>query len=617
MAFLGAVAALLAAAGIAIVAAAAGLQLLLILHHAMNRASERLLLGAALGVIAIEIGFFLAQALRPARIACAAVVALAATFGARQFAEVYRIAATIFRDVWKSPSERGLLMLTLLVLLWQGIAATAPLTGSDALNYHFAAPLAVLRNGFQPDFSLTQGFLTGQGHTLIFAGLALRSDRLALALLFMGGVLAAAASACLAHEWVSRRVAWLVSLTFLLTPVVFWQMTSAGAPDLWMAFFAVVAVFCIARMDTDSSVAMALTCGFLAGAIAGAKYTGCILAVVLLGYVAWQARSLRRSLWFIAGALGVGIWPYARNWMWTGDPVFPFAMRWLHPQGVNAFALQALRADTGVAAHRSFWQLAKFPFFAAIDASQLGFWQFFGPLCLMFLPFFLFLIKRTPAWRATAVLWIAGSLEIGLSSGMTRFLLPLFPIALAAAFGGAAALRNAGGRASRAFVALSTGGFLIFGFGGMLVYTRPAVAAAVGRIEREDYLAQRVPNYELSSFVNQTLAEEHSDQRVLIFFRHLYYVRVPYVYGEPAGSWSVDPAVLRDAQSWQRFFREQRIAWVLRAPEYPKRLAPALLELESESVLVPFAEREVSDFDGNRLQGQRKIFRATLLAVKQ
>jgi hypothetical protein len=32
---------------------------------------------------------------------------------------------------------------------------------------------------------------------------------------------------------------------------------------------------------------------------------------------------------------------------------------------------------------------------------------------------------------------------------------------------------------------------------------------------------------------------------------------------------------------------------------------------------VPFAEREVSDFDGNRLQGQRKIFRATLLAVKQ
>ncbi len=605
MAFLGAVAALLAAAGIAIVAAAAGLQLLRMLHLTINRALERLLLGAALGVIAMEIGFFLAQALHSARIACAAVVALAATFGARQFAEVYRIAATIFRDVWKSPSERGLLVLTLLILLWQGIAATAPLTGSDALNYHFAAPLTVLRNGFHPDFSLTQGFLTGQGHALIFAGLALGSERLGLALLFLGGVLAAAAGACLAREWVSRRVAWLVALTFLLTPVVFWQMTSAGAPDLWMAFFAVVAVFCIGRMDTGSSVARALICGFLAGAIAGAKYSGCILAVVFLGYVAWQARSPRRTLWFIAGALGAGIWPYARNWMWTGDPVFPFAMRWLHPQGVNAFALQALRADAGVEAHRSFWQLAKFPFFAAIDALHLGFWQFFGPLCLMFLPFFLFLVRRTPAWRATAVLWIAGSLGIGLSSGMTRFLLPLFPIALAAAFAGAAALWNVGGRASRAFVALSIGGFLIFGFGGMLVYTRSAVAAAVGAIEREDYLAQRVPNYELSSFVNQALAEEHSDQRVLIFFRHLYYVRVPYVYGEPTGSWSVG------------FFREQRIAWVLRAPEYPKKLAPALLELESENVLAPFAEREVSDFDGNRLQGQRKIFRATLLAVKQ
>ena len=617
MAFLAAVAALLTAAGIAFAATAAGLQLFRILHLAINRASERLLLSAALGVIALEIGFFLAQALPPARIACAVVVALTATFGARQFAEVYRIAATIFRDVWKSSSERALLLLTLVIVLWQGIAATAPLTGSDALNYHFTAPLTVLRKGFHPDFSLTHGFLTGQGHTLIFAGLSLGSERLALALLFMGGVLAAAASACLAREWVSRRVAWLVSLTFLLTPVVFWQMTSAGTSDLWMAFFEVVAVFCISRMDTDSSIAMALTCGFLAGAIAGAKYTGCILAAILLGYVAWQARSPRRTLWFIVGALGAGIWPYARNWMWTGDLVFPFAMRWLHPLGVNAFALQALRDDTGVTAHRSFWQLVKFPFFAAIDASHLGFWQFFGPLCLMFLPFFLFLIRRTPAWRGTAVLWIVGSLGIGLSSGMTRFLLPLYPIALAAAFGAASALWNVGGRGSRAFLALSTGGFLLFGFGGMLVYTRPAVAAAVGGIEREDYLAQRAPNYELSSFVNQALAEEDSDQRVLIFFRHLYYVRRPYVYGEPTGSWSVDPAVLHDAQSWQRFFREQRIAWVLRAPEYPKILAPALLELESQRVLVPFVEKEVSDFDGNRQQGQRKIFRATLLAVKQ
>jgi len=102
MAFLGAVAALLVAASIVIVSTAAGLQLLRILRLAINRVSERLLLGAALGVIAMEIGFFLAQALRPARIACAAVVVFAAAFGARQLAEVYRTAATISREAWKS-----------------------------------------------------------------------------------------------------------------------------------------------------------------------------------------------------------------------------------------------------------------------------------------------------------------------------------------------------------------------------------------------------------------------------------------------------------------------------------------------------------------------------------
>lgn len=85
----------------------------------------------------------------------------------------------------------------------EALCAVAPLTGSDALHYHFAAPLLSLRAGYQPNFFLPHSFLTGQNHLFILTGLAFGSEKFALGLLFLGGVLAAAASFCLAKQWAS------------------------------------------------------------------------------------------------------------------------------------------------------------------------------------------------------------------------------------------------------------------------------------------------------------------------------------------------------------------------------------------------------------------------------
>src|SRR5260370_33654823 len=97
----------------------------------------------------------------------------------------------------------------------------APLTGSDALHYHFTAPLLTLRNGFAPNFNLANSFFTGQGHLLILTGLALGSEIFSLALIFLGGVLPASAGDCVALMLVSRGWAWLCDLGHLLTPVAF------------------------------------------------------------------------------------------------------------------------------------------------------------------------------------------------------------------------------------------------------------------------------------------------------------------------------------------------------------------------------------------------------------
>ena len=284
------------------------------------------------------------------------------------------------------------------VLILEGLAATAPVTGSDALHYHFTTPSLILASGFHPNFFLSHSFLCGQSHLLILAGLALGSSRIAMGLLFLGGVFAMLASVCLARLFMDRTWSWVVALVFLLTPVVFWQISLSGAPDLWMAFFATIGVLAIVRSRDFSQIPMAVVIGALAGGVAGTKYTGCMVAASLAVAYFWRVRSDLgapfKALIFLATAALAGTWPYLRNLLWTGDPVFPFLTKQLFPNKVNAFTLASYLADTGAGQHKTVWFIVKSIVFAGIDPAHLGFWQYFGPMVLVFSPLLVFEIGR-------------------------------------------------------------------------------------------------------------------------------------------------------------------------------------------------------------------------------
>jgi 4-amino-4-deoxy-L-arabinose transferase-like glycosyltransferase len=451
---------------------------------------------------------------------------------------------------------------------------------------------------------------------LILAGLALGSEKLSLGLIFLGGVLAAAAGACLTRKWASREWAWLSALTFLLTPVVFWQISASGAPDAWAAFFAATAVLVVARTRGDQRLGLALLAGILAGAIAGTKYTGCIIAASLALAFLWEARSARRLAVFLCGALGAGIWPYLRNALWTGDPVFPFLLHWFAPTQMNAYALASIMGDTGAATPRNLWQVAKFPFFAAVDLSHAGFWQFLGPLCLAFAPLVIWAARNISLWRTALIVWLVSSIGIGATSGMLRFVLPILPVALGMVFAGVAALCASEWRIARSVSIASISLFLLLGAGGLVVYERSAAAAAIGLTERETYLKQRAPDYGKTQFVNETLEGKGSEGKALVFFRHVYYLRVPFLYGDPAASWSIDPEKLQTPEAWRTFFHAKNIRWVVRAPDYPPAIAGALGQLEATGELEFFAQGKVSDFEGQRILGVRKTQPIFILRVK-
>jgi hypothetical protein len=616
MALATSLAALAATAIFAFIAAAFGHQLLRKMRIEFSSDLEHLLICEAIGVICFEILIFVVQLSGHIRAGVIAVCALITLLSIREFESVR---TKLFRSLQSafigSAFERSLAALAGTILFLQGFAAMAPLTGSDALHYHFTVPLLVLKTGFHPNFFLSHSFFTGQSHLLILAGLTMGGTQLGMGFLFLGGALTAMAAACLARRWTTRSWSLIVAVLFLLTPVVFWQLSAAGAPDIWMAFFATMSVLVISRSTEFSRFSGALLAGALAGGVAGAKYTGCFIALSIAIAYFWENRSLRGASIFLFSSVAAGIWPYARNLFWAGDPFFPFLLARISPGKVNAFTLASYLADTGASAQKSIHQFLTFPFFAWIDPLHTGFWEFFGPLALVFVPLILISIRNTPLWRAALTVWIVSALGIGATSAMTRFLLPVFPIALAVAISSFAAFVSGAKRLVRFLGFATIASFMAMGSAGLLLYDRQAIAVAAGFTSKEDYQRQRAPDYQRVEFINRTLEGAKESGNVLVFLRHGYYLRVPFIYGDPAASWATDPQKLQTPDELMLFLNAQNIRWVARSPEYPETLAAAFNELERQGKLVPIARSEISDFQGMRISGDREVSSITILKV--
>jgi hypothetical protein len=453
-------------------------------------------------------------------------------------------------------------------------------------------------------------------HQLILAGLALGSEKLALGWIFLGGAAAAFAVMQLTHLWVNGVWPWIAAFAFLLSRVVLWQAAGSGAPDIWMTFFVVLAVLAILRARKSAWWGAVALAGLFVGMVAGGKYTGLSLAALLGVLFLLEVRRLKSIVPFGFTAVVAGCWPYLRNWFWSGDAFFPFLMTRLYPGCVNAFTLASYRANTGAAGHYGLWQVLKFPVFAGMDPAHNGFWHMFGPLVLCLAPLTFCAIRNTPLWRIVVGVWIPGALLIGANSGMTRFLLPLYGIALAASIAGAALCRP-DWRVARVAAHWSIATALVLGFVGLCFYDSEPWRASAGLVSREDYLRDNSPDYTRQEFVNAQLAGWEVEGKALVFFRHVYYLRVPYLDGNPASSWAIDPERLQTDEAWLQLFHENRIRWVVKDEQYPSPIRASLMRLEAEGVLIPCASQSIEIREGNVIRGKPGKELITLECLKE
>jgi hypothetical protein len=551
-----------------------------------------------------------------------ALVAVAAWRGWRGFGDwaAFELTRIRFRLRGSSLANRTTLAILALTISLEALVSLAPLTGSDAMHYHFTVPLLEMGTPLRPIFWLTHSFLVEQAHLLISLGMALGDARISLGLIFLGGLLTAAVLFAIARELASFDWALVATAVFLISPMVFWQITTSGSPDIWMSFYTGLAVLAANRGIQRKQLKLLLLAGFYAGAAAGVKYTGWVVPFAICAYLLLARRSLKLVFTCSLLSVAAGALVQVRNLIWTGDPFFPFLMPRLAPASVNAFALRGLIVDTRSSAYSvHIMHLLSFPFAMALDGNKYGLGQYFGPLVLAFAPLLVLARWKTHTARLAGVVWAVMLASNALSSQMGRFLLPAFILALALVFSGLEEAVRRGwkiaGCAGMATLVL----FLIFAGASDLAYARDFLPVVFGRENKEAFLERMAPEYRFASFINESLASKAHDGNgnAMVFLRHLYYLRVPYVYGEPAFSWAVDPAKCNTPEGLLGVLHELHVKWVVKEPNYPAPLEKSFTRLEAEQKLVPIESSDLETLTGtSRIYRQSQTVRVTVLELK-
>lgn len=579
---------------------------------------ERLIVCMAVGILTFEILIFLVQLTQHIRFGIwtlSGLLLIILTAHAKSVWEGSTRAFRTARDL--SRPARLILLFIAIVAFVELLISMAPVTGSDALHYHFAVQKQILEHGFHPIFSNSHSFLCGQHHLLILVGLAFGSDRLAMGFIFLGGVLTAAALISLAYDWSSQKISAAFGLLFLLTPVVFWQMASSGAPDIFMAFLTCTGLLVLRQEYRAHCWRRVVLAGFLVGGAAGAKYTGILVVVAFAVALVIEFHSMSQMAFFVAGSLLSGIWPYLRNLVWTGNPVFPFLSPVLSPHLVTTVALANLASDTGRSSVHHLAQLFPFAFLAAAQNGRAGLWDFFGPTVLALAPLLLLSVEKKRGLRLAVLVWLFYSTGVFFASGLPRFLLPVFPIALSCVAAGAeSAFHQSFTMVRRTAIGLLTL-MMISGAVGLAVYARKPVLSAVGIVSKNKYLRQTSQDYEVAEAVNHLLSGELRSRRVLVFIRHTYYLRVPFMNGDPATSFEIDTTKLRTSRDWHEFFDKENVGYVVRSPIYPASIATALTEMENHGDLICVAETEVRNLQGMRVDQKSSTVQVLVFAVNR
>lgn len=271
--------------------------------------------------------------------------------------------ARLLREAWTSreplgPLEKCITALLLALLLLSLLRALTPPTDYDGLMYHLTAPQTFLREHRLVSFDHNPGANFPATTEMLYAiALGLGSPMAAKVLHLSFGLLTTLALFCLARHFLGREAAWL-SIAVLWSIPVFVTEAGWAYVDLAWTFYETLAIFAFLlwtqRLNRGWLIFSALFMGFALGTKYVALY-GFLLLVVAIATVGWVAH--RRGLQGVAkdlllfgvvSGLVASPW-YLKNWLWLGNPIYPFFIGGLNygPHQVEATAYLARNRGLG------------------------------------------------------------------------------------------------------------------------------------------------------------------------------------------------------------------------------------------------------------------------------
>jgi hypothetical protein len=445
---------LLTPALIGLIGAALGWRLLGPLKLALGSRLECLLwsLGVGLGALGLLIlALGLAGVLQP-------MLSLA-LFGLVTVYALFEAGATLRRRRWRLFSAGPSLPagLRFYLILMGGVAlliALAPPLGFDSLVYHLSGPRLYLEAGGifhgRDLLHLNYPALTDMLYTL---ALAAAGEGAAAPLHWLYGLLAGAAVFAIGRRYFGRRAGVLGLAVWASAPMVF-VLAGWAYNDLALAFYHALGALAVLRWREGRDRRWLILAGVSMGLAMGQKYTAAVGALalgVLILWDAWRGRlPARQIVWAglaFAGPALLVVAPWlAKNWAFTGNPVYPFIFGGRFWDDFRSAWYN--RPGSGIG-----WDLKELlilPWTAGIGLREGNAYDGqMGPLFLVLLPALLatpLWLRRRTRWPLAAgpLLWVAGALTLAWTAGVVgsrslqqmRLLLPavtlLSPLAGAA-----------------------------------------------------------------------------------------------------------------------------------------------------------------------------------------
>jgi len=236
--------------------------------------------------------------------------------------------------------QKTILAFCAVALLATFLLSLAPPTIYDALMYHLVAPRDLLEHHALPKgteayrrMAESVQLFYPQGAEMLFAfGLALASEGVAHLLHLSFAILTGLVVFTMAKRFASEKVAWTALALLLTMPILPIWAGQAQIDFIW-SLYEILAIYAVLLWWQSDSRHWLLAAGIFSALALSTKYLAVASVLVLALLILWKSiaegwqTASKNVVTFSLLAIGIASPWYLKNWVWVGNPVYPYFLK--------------------------------------------------------------------------------------------------------------------------------------------------------------------------------------------------------------------------------------------------------------------------------------------------